>query len=140
MSLKLRNINVIAFPDWLQPEASLFLDLEQVIRAIATHPDRSQMTLVIDTTSIFDEAANLLLSSVVMNLLMQEDLDVSEGPDISLVEQLDERQWEVLLPCLHARMVLENENQEVIIHLGATNLPCGEINSFNNRLFVSLET
>ena len=142
MSLKLRNINVIAFPDWLQPEASLLLDLEQVIRAIATHPDRSQMTLVIDTTSIFDEAANLLLSSVVMNLLMQEDLDVTEGPDISLVEQLDERQWEVLLPCLHARMVLENENQEAIVQARAETLLLCELDSFSNtrasQFFLSL--
>ena len=118
LPLKLREINLIVFPDWFQPEESLSLDLERVIRAIATHPDRSQMTLLIDTSSISDESANLLLSSVVMNLLMQEDLDVTEGPEISLIGQLDEMQREVLLPRIHARIVLENENQQAIAQAG----------------------
>ena len=133
LPLKLREINLIVFPDWFQPEESLSLDLERVIRAIATHPDRSQMTLLIDTSSISDESANLLLSSVVMNLLMQEDLDVTESPEISLIGQLDEMQREVLLPRIHARIVLENENQQAIAQAGGETILVCELDSFSNR-------
>ncbi len=133
LPLKLREINLIVFPDWFQPEESLSLDLERVIRVIATHPDRSQMTLLIDTSSISDESANLLLSSVVMNLLMQEDLDVTEGPEIFLIGQLDEMPWEVLLPRIHARILLENENQQAIAQARAETILVCELDSFSNR-------
>jgi predicted O-linked N-acetylglucosamine transferase (SPINDLY family) len=91
------------------------------------------MTLMIDGSSISDEEANLLLSGVVMNLLMQEDLDVTEGPTISLVEQLDEMQWETLLHCIHFRIVLKNDNQQAIAQAKAENLLLCEIDSFSNR-------
>jgi hypothetical protein len=36
------------------------------------------MTLLVDTSNIPDEDAELAISGVVMNLLMEEDLDVAE--------------------------------------------------------------
>ncbi|MGB7892069.1 MAG: methyltransferase domain-containing protein, partial [Microcoleus sp.] len=74
--LNLKDINLIVFPDWTQPEESLGLELERVVRVIATHPDKSKMTLLVDSRDISEEDANLALSSVAMNLLMEEDLDV----------------------------------------------------------------
>jgi hypothetical protein len=62
-----------------------------------------------------------------MNLLMQEDLDVTEGVEISLVGQLGELQWEALLPRLHARIVLEKENEQAIAQAGAETLPACEL-------------
>jgi hypothetical protein len=66
-----------------------------------------------------------------MNLLMQEDLDVSEGPEISFVGQLGEIQWKALLPRVQARIVLENENQEAIALFKATNIPSWEAKSLS---------
>ena len=80
LGIKLREINLIIFPDWLQPEESLGLELERVVRAIATHPDKSKMTLLVDTSNVSEEDANLALSGVAMNLLMEQDLDVSRRP------------------------------------------------------------
>ncbi len=77
-----------------------------------------------------EEDAALILSSVSMNLLMQEDLDVSEGPEISLVGKLGEIQWKALLPRIQARIVLENENQEAIAKLPVEKLPPSNIESF----------
>ncbi len=111
LPLNLKDINLIIFPDWSQPEESLCLDLQRVIGAIATHPDSSQITLLVVIGNISDEDAALILASVTMNLLLQEDVDVTDGPEISLVGQLGEIQWEALLPRIHARIVLENENQ-----------------------------
>ncbi len=76
------------------------------------------MTLLVDTSNVSEEDANLALSGVAMNLLMEEDLDVSDGPEISLIGQLSEIQWETLISCLHGRIVLENENIKAIAAAG----------------------
>ncbi len=128
--LNLQDINLIIFPDWWQPEESFGLELERVVRAIATHPDKSKMTLLVDNSNISDEDANLALSSVAMNLLMEEDLDVSDGPEISLTGQLSEIQWEALIPRFHGRIVLENENREAIAQAKVENIPSLELDHF----------
>ncbi|MEG4866674.1 MULTISPECIES: glycosyltransferase [unclassified Microcoleus] len=128
--LNLQEINLIVFPDWTQPEESLGLELERVVRAIATHPDKSKMTLLVDSRDISDEDANLALSSVAMNLLMEEDLDVSDGPEISLIGQLSEIQWSALIPRIYGRIVLEHENTEAIVQAKAQNIPTFEPDSF----------
>jgi hypothetical protein len=73
------------------------------------------MALLIYYNNISDEDANLALSGVTVNLLMQEDLDVSEGPEISLIGELSKIQWSALMPCLTFIIVLEpGENQEIM--------------------------
>ncbi len=129
LHFNLRDINLIVFPDWSQPEESLGLELEGVVRAIATHPDKSNITLLVDTSNISDEDANLALSSLVMNLLMEEDLDVSDGLEISLIGQLSKIQWSALIPRLHSRIVLENENIEAIAQAKAENIAFFELDS-----------
>ncbi|MEG4859827.1 class I SAM-dependent methyltransferase [Microcoleus sp. K1-B6] len=132
LRLKLKEINLVIFPDWSQSEQSLSLELEGVIRSIATHPDQNKMTVLIDSSNISDEDANLTLSSVAMNLLMEEDLDVSDGPQISLIGQLSKIQWEALMPRLHRRVVLENENREAIAAAGYEEIPSYLLDCFTN--------
>jgi glycosyltransferase involved in cell wall biosynthesis/predicted SAM-dependent methyltransferase len=129
LCLTLKEINLIIFPDWSQLEESLGLELERVVRTIATHPDKSKMTLFVDSSNISDEDANLALSSVAMNLLMEEDLDVSEGPEISLIGQLSEIQRSALIPRLQGRIVLENENRGAIAQVKAENISLIELDS-----------
>jgi len=132
LRLNLRDINYIVFPDWSQPEESLGIELQQVISAIATHPDSSRITLLIDTSNIADEEeANLLLSSIAMNLLMEEDLDITSGSEISLVGQLGAIQWKALLPHIRARIVLENENKGAI-NSGLETLHTTSLNSLDS--------
>ena len=111
-SLNLREINIIIFPDWSAPEESLGIELQEAIKAIATHPNQVNITLLVDTTSVSEEDANLFLSGIAMNLLMEEGLDLSDEMQVSLLGQLGEAQWKALLPRLQARIVIENENQE----------------------------
>jgi glycosyltransferase involved in cell wall biosynthesis len=127
LSLNLKEINLIIFPDWSQPEESLGIEVEGVFSAIASHPDKSKMTLLIDTSGISEDDANLTLSGVAMNMLMQENLDISEELEISLLGTLGEIQWEALLPRLKARIVLDNENQQAIAKVGTDSLPCWEL-------------
>ncbi|MBC6472403.1 MAG: hypothetical protein GDA48_05980 [Hormoscilla sp. GM102CHS1] len=123
----MKDVNIIIFPDWSAPEESLGEELAGVLGTVITHPDKSQMTLLVDTSNISDEDADAAISSVVMNLLMSEDLDVEDGPEITLMGQLSDMQWELLLPRIHSRIGLENENKEAIARVKATNLPCCEL-------------
>ncbi len=127
--LKLGEINLIIFPDWSEVEDSLLQDLERVIRAIATHPDRSKITLLVDLGNSSHEEVNLVLSSIILNLFMEEDLEAIEEPDISLISQLDEMQWKALLNLIQARIVLEKENKQAIAAVKAETIPICEIDS-----------
>jgi hypothetical protein len=129
LPVNLREINLIVFPDWTQPEEFLSVELERVVRAIATHPEKHKITLLVDNSNISDEDANLLLSSVAMNLLMTEDLDVSQGPEISLIGQLSNIQWSALIPRLYGRIALENENIGAISRAKAENANLFELDS-----------
>ncbi|MEH2463972.1 class I SAM-dependent methyltransferase [Nostoc sp.] len=131
VSLKLKEINLIIFPDWLQPEELIGLELERVMKTIATHPNSQKTTLLIDTGNSTAEDAELFLSSVVMNLLVQEDLDVTEGLEISLVGNLADIQWEVLLPRIYARIVLEYEDPNALNQAKAENLTSYKIEDFS---------
>ena len=127
LRLNLKDINLIIFPNWSQIEESLSLELIQVVRDIATHPNKHKMTLLVDTTDISQEDANLALSSIAMNLLMEEDLDVSDGPEISLIGYLSEMQWSALIPRIYGLIVLENENKQAIAHSKVEILPIFQV-------------
>jgi len=129
-NLKLRETNLIIFPDWSQQEELLYQDLASAITSLINHPDKNQITLLIHISNLAEDDANLFLSEVVMNLLMEEDLDVADGPEISLVGQLGEMQWEALLPQIKARIVLENENQEAIALFKAETIPSCELDIY----------
>ncbi|NJO93451.1 MAG: hypothetical protein HC820_02130 [Hydrococcus sp. RM1_1_31] len=90
---------------------------------LASHSERDRVTLLIDTTGISEEDANLLLSGVVMNLLMEEDIDVSENLEISLVGQLAPIQWDALKAHLQGRIVLDCENEQAIAQTGFDDIP-----------------
>ena len=131
-NLRLRDINLIIFPDWTQSEESISFELERVIKALATHPDSQKTTLLLDISNISSEDADLLLSAVMMNILMNEDRDVTEELEISLVGKLVDIQWKGLLPLLKARIVMEHENQQALAQVKAETLPYFEVESLSN--------
>lgn len=134
LPVRLGENNLIVFPDWTASEEELCQNLERVIRSVATHPDSNNITLLVDISKVSEEEANFLLSSVAVNLLMQEDLDINEGPEISLIGNMETIQWKALLPRLQVRIILENENTEAIATAGANYLPsCKPDNLPENR-------
>ncbi len=130
--LNLKTWNLIIFPDWYCAEDSLLLELEEVVKAIATHPQKGEITLLVYLDKISEEEATLALSSVAMNLLMTEELDVSEGPEIALMGTLNNLQWESLKPRLVGRIILEHENKAVIDFLNLSQIPGFDLNNFNS--------
>jgi predicted O-linked N-acetylglucosamine transferase (SPINDLY family)/glycosyltransferase involved in cell wall biosynthesis len=128
--LRLRDVNLMVFPDWNQSEEAVGLELQQVIQTLATQPDSQKTTLLIDTTNIAIEDAEMFLSSVAMNLMMEEDLDITEELEISLIEDLSNIQWDKLLPRIDARIILECDNQAVVGKLPQEKLLQRQLESF----------
>jgi glycosyltransferase involved in cell wall biosynthesis len=121
----LREINLVVFPDWNQPEEVLYPELVSLIKALATHPNRSKMTLLIDHQNISDEDANLALSSVMMNLLIEDGLEeFDENVGISLIGELSDVQWSALVQKTQGRIPLQYENKSVMIKVEAEKIPC----------------
>jgi hypothetical protein len=122
--INLREINFIVFPDWSQPEESVSSALVPVIKTVLTHPDKSRITLLLDTNFISEEDANLILSGIFMNLLLHEDLSVEDGAEITALGALNDSQWKTLLQHIKFRIILAVESQHAIIQSGADHLPC----------------
>jgi glycosyltransferase involved in cell wall biosynthesis/tetratricopeptide (TPR) repeat protein len=96
---RLREINLIAFPDWNQPEDQLEASLIALLTQILTHPDRDRLCLLIDTSNTDPETADLAISSVLMYLLTETDLDPGDAePEITLLKPLSADRWQQLLP------------------------------------------
>jgi predicted O-linked N-acetylglucosamine transferase (SPINDLY family) len=132
LNIKPGNINIIIFPNWLQTEEELIVELEQVLKAVVTHSDSNQITLFINIHSICEDDANLILSAVLMNLIVAENLDVEAGCEISLLGNLDDIEWQFLLSCLHARIMLEHENPDVLALFPLVNTPICEVENLAN--------
>jgi SAM-dependent methyltransferase len=132
LDVSLKDINLIIFPDWSQSEDTLYPELERVLKVLATHPDKNKIALLIDIRDIAEEEAKLVLSGVVMNLLMQENLDITDELEVSLLKSLSKTQWELLLPRLQSRIILENENKQIISQLQAEKICSLTLKNFSN--------
>ncbi|MFM6400046.1 MAG: glycosyl transferase, partial [Planktothrix sp.] len=93
---KLKDKNYIAFPDWKQPEETLYLELANLFQLVASLPNRNSMTVYLNSHNISDEDANLILSSIFMNLFMETEVDITEGLEILLTGQLSDLQSQAL--------------------------------------------
>jgi FkbM family methyltransferase len=136
----LREINLIFYPDWSQSEEAIFSDILMIVRSLWFHPDRYYMTLLIDHSNISEEDANLILSSVTMSILMQEDLDVSEESEIYLISNLTNTQCAALSPRIQSQVILKDEKSRDTNKGKMTNIQLCLINSFINQRAVQLET
>jgi hypothetical protein len=109
--LQLSAINLIIFPDWNQTDETIFENIVEALRYILSHPKRSQITLVVEISQINQETAEEFLSEIIMNLMLEESLDITQGPEISFLEQISEIQWQSLLALINGRIPLEHESQ-----------------------------
>uniref|UniRef100_UPI0035CA959E glycosyltransferase family 2 protein n=1 Tax=uncultured Nostoc sp. TaxID=340711 RepID=UPI0035CA959E len=130
----LKDINLVIFPDWQQPEELLYEELTNILKIIVTCQNRDKISLLIDNSNISDEDANFIISDVIWTLLQTEDLENIEEPEISLVGNLSEREWKYLLPNLQARISLQKENKEAICQVGIENLSYLDLQDLENWL------
>ncbi|MEG4215409.1 tetratricopeptide repeat protein [Microcoleus sp. Pol14C6] len=128
-TLNLKPLNLLIFPDWDQPEESLYLELELIIRSLVSHPERDFLTLLIDVSETLEKSeldASFIVSGIVMNLLMEEDLEINGEPEIILLENLNRSQWSDILPQIQYRIKLNVENHQAIAESGTAQIPVME--------------
>jgi FkbM family methyltransferase len=93
-NLRLRQINLVACPDWEKQEDQLLKVLTDLVRCVMTHDERQQISLLLDASTVDLELANMALSSVCMYLVEEMDADFLEStPEFIL---LDKSSWENL--------------------------------------------
>ncbi len=134
-TLNLKPLNLLIFPDWNQPEESLYLELELIIRNLVNHPDRDFLTLVIDSSETSEESdldASTIISAIVLNLFMEEDLDTSCEPEIILLENFNQNQWVDILPHIQYRIKLNAENHQGIADSGTAQIPVVELEQLSD--------
>jgi glycosyltransferase involved in cell wall biosynthesis len=118
--LQLSEDNLIIFPDWSQDEEELGEEISRVCYNLAQSAEFDRPTLLIDTTNAEDiESVNMLVSGIAMNLMMGSDIDITEHLEIALTGNLAPIQWQALLPKLHGRIKLEQEDVNAIESSGA---------------------
>ena len=127
-NLRLRDINLIIFPDWTQAEEELGFELQEVIQTLANHPENQKITLIIHIGNLTIEDAEMFLSSVAMNLLMT-DLDISDTIEISLIDKLGNMQWQSLLPRIYGRVILSNEAKINLVQIPVSDLKSYQLDS-----------
>ncbi len=115
-SLRLQTYNWVIFPDWSQDEEILGAEIGQVIYELAANPMRSETTLIIDLNGYASEDANLLISGIAMSLMMDAEINLDEGPEISLVDGLNGIEWKALGSVVDA-IAIENQRQNRLILL-----------------------
>ncbi|GCL36873.1 glycosyl transferase, group 1 [Sphaerospermopsis reniformis] len=133
LSLKLRDINLIIFPDPTQPEQSIYQDLVNVITALEDHPHSDNITLLINASNFPSQ-----FTQAFMDNLCTQDEEETAGLEISLVGKLSPMQWESLLPQLSARIVLTQEDQQTLEQLPINQLQSCEVESLNYQLSILL--
>ncbi|MDM3853520.1 MAG: DUF5672 family protein [Aphanizomenon gracile PMC649.10] len=134
--LKLNEINIAIFPDWSVDEDDLGFEVQQVIQTLANHPDKSKITLLIDVRDTSAEEADIFLAAIAMNLMMEEEIDITEELTISLLIDLNEIQWQSLLSQIHGRVSLVHDNQKVISRKQLGKIPVYRLESLHQTSVV----
>lgn len=100
--------NLITFPNWNQPEDLLYQDLVSLIKKVANYQNTN---LLIDTTEFSQEDAELMFSSVITSLTLEEDLEISDSLQLQFIGDLTQAEWENLKNYLHQRIYLNGDHE-----------------------------
>ncbi len=137
---RLRDINLIISPNWSAPEESLCQALSCIIKSLLLHPDQAYLSLLIETSAISEEEADLLLSGILMNIFSIESLDAADEPEIILLGNLNQLQWQAVLPRIHGHILLDAENESMLTTMGVQSIPALTIDSLSSKRAKQLDT
>lgn len=127
--ITLKQRNWIIFPDWQQLDC-FYQDLMALLQKLLRDPERSQTTLLVDTSNLpLDSELDVeqIVNEAVFELLMTQEMDVDEAPEICPIGHLTSKIWEELLPQVHARILLTQENALLIAQAAVQKLKAVKI-------------
>jgi glycosyltransferase involved in cell wall biosynthesis len=109
-SFSFQECNLLMFPDWSIDEELLSQELTTAIGQIIQTPDMNSTALFLDVSNAeSSEQVELILAGISMNLLMEEDVDITEYLEISPINDLSIEQWQELLPQINSLVALPHE-------------------------------
>jgi glycosyltransferase involved in cell wall biosynthesis len=129
--LNLRSINLIIFPNWDQSEDILCQSLYELINEFLKHPNKDDIALLIDTKNISEEEADLYVSSVVMNWMLENEVETSEDINITFTSNLNPIEWKILLSLLKGRIILDSEDTNRILSSEIENIHAFSLDNFS---------
>jgi len=88
----LRPINLVLFPNWQKSEEEVANDLYNYLELILRHPEKSSMTILIVCNDSANEDFNSWLMDIVFTLIVEKDIDVSDGEPNFMPVQLGNKQ------------------------------------------------
>ncbi|MBL1210469.1 glycosyltransferase family 4 protein [Geminocystis sp. GBBB08] len=142
--IELTKINYLIFPHWQTDEEKLTMAFTHLIDKLTqkfTPIEGGEIiTLVIDTTGITEEDANLFLSGIAMNLMLEKELNLENILYFTLISNLNEQEWKNLFPKITAKITLENENQDAINYANIEELVSINANNHNYVIFPDWKT
>lgn len=124
LGLKLRDINLAAFPEWSLGIQAMRDQLRSLFAALMAHPENHRIAVVIDMSGGFPQWTGNLLVEVAQEVFYVEGVQRPDAPSISAVgADFAQFKWDVLVGCLQGRVVLPQENPAVAAQRGAAQLP-----------------
>jgi hypothetical protein len=135
LELNLKDINLIIFPNWNQSRDIIFEELVKVCKTIINHPNTSVINLLIDTNNIDLEDAQFLLADVLLNICYDQNLesDDNNSPEFNLLKINSLEEYKGILPHLYSRVIVENENKELINQIGLEQIPAYTLDELNTK-------
>ncbi|MBD2189808.1 glycosyltransferase [Pseudanabaena sp. FACHB-723] len=87
---ELKSINILVCPDWQEDEESLYKSLRSCLSAIFHHPQKKDISILIGITERTPEYIDTLLSDIALDLIFEENIDVSDGePNLIFIPMKD---------------------------------------------------
>ncbi|OIP76652.1 MAG: hypothetical protein AUK48_05515 [Oscillatoriales cyanobacterium CG2_30_44_21] len=98
---ELKSINILICPDWQEDEENLYKSLRNCLSVIFNHPQKKNISILIGITEHTSENVDSLLSDVALDLIFEENIDVSDGePNVVFISMENHE----LLKCLESRI------------------------------------
>jgi SAM-dependent methyltransferase len=97
---ELKSINILICPDW-QEEKNLYKSLRGFFSIVFHHPQKKDICILVGITEHTPEDVDSFLSDIALDLIFEENIDVSDGEPNILFVSMENHE---LLKCLESRI------------------------------------
>lgn len=107
----LKSINILICPDWHENDENLYRSLHSFLSIIFHHPQKQDISILVGITEHSSKYVDVdsLLSDIALNLIFEENIDVSDGePNILFVPMEDRELLKYLEPHIFKIINLAN--------------------------------
>ncbi len=140
--LNLRKVNLLISIDWTQEEPAIIQFLKNVLLSIGNHPDKENITLLLDTSNFpkeYEITPEEIISEIALTLMLEENIDVlNEGVEVAILPPLSKIEWESIYSKICGRFQWDYENAETIAKLEMENMELYEIKSLSSKQVVQV--